>query len=64
VGIADVFERGPNVAEADWGGVGAIGGEKNSGHFGVLSRRSGFSALNCFNYIKLSGKVSGIIVPD
>ncbi len=32
VGVADILKSGPDVAEADRGGIGRIGGEENSGH--------------------------------
>ena len=32
VRVADVFERGPDVAERDGGGIGGVGGEENNGH--------------------------------
>ena len=38
VGVADVIERAPDVAESDRGGIGGIGGEKNRGHSGVSFR--------------------------
>jgi hypothetical protein len=64
VRVVHVFESGTDVAESDGGGIGGIRDEENVGHCGVLSRRAGFSALNCFNYNILSGEISGIIVPD
>ena len=33
--IADVIESGPDVAECDGGGIGAVGGEKDGGHSGM-----------------------------
>ena len=64
VRVAHVVESGPDVAERDGGGIGGIGGEKNSGHVVCPFETGGVHPLNCYNNTILSGEVSGIIVPD